>query len=135
MSDDTVVWDDAYSVGFKPIDDQHKELVKMINELFEECKQGGAAARKAFLLTAKKAADYARVHFSDEEKYMAQVNFPKLAEQKKQHNDFLDKVFASIQDFNSGNAVPIDLAQFLKNWLLTHIAESDKQYAPYLAKL
>ena len=28
-----VNWDDAYSVGVKLIDDQHKELIRMTNEL------------------------------------------------------------------------------------------------------
>ncbi|MCL1815598.1 MAG: bacteriohemerythrin [Treponema sp.] len=135
MNDDSVAWDNVYSVGFEPIDNQHKELVKMINELFESCKQGTAAADKAFLQTIKRAADYAREHFSNEDKYMVQASFPNLSAHRKQHDDFLDTVIKSIQDFNAGKTEPIELARFLKKWLLTHIAESDKQYSPYLAKL
>jgi len=78
MNDENAVWDDAYSVGFEPIDNQHKELVKMINDLFESCKNGAAAADKAFLQTVVKAADYARKHFSDEDKYMQSSGYPKL---------------------------------------------------------
>jgi hemerythrin-like metal-binding protein len=135
MNDESVTWSSAYSVGFEPIDDQHKVLVKMINELFESCKQGAAVADKAFLQTIKKAAEYAREHFSNEDKYMVQVNYPKLAEHRKQHDNFLDTVLKSIQEFSAGKTAPIDLARFLKNWLLTHIAEVDKQYSPYLEKL
>ena len=135
MNDDFVVWDNAFSVGFEPIDDQHKELVNMVNELFDSCKQGGAVADKAFLQTVNKAANYAREHFSAEEKYMVQAGFPKLAEHRKLHDDFLNTVMQTIQDFKAGKIAPVELAKFLKKWLLTHIAESDKQYAPYLAKL
>ena len=135
MTDDSAVWDNAYSVGFDPIDDQHKELVKMINELFESCKQGAAVADKAFMQTVKKAAAYARDHFSNEDKYMVEAGYPKLSEHRKLHDDFLNTVLKSIQDFSAGNKEPIELARFLKQWLLTHIAEADKQYAPYLAKL
>jgi len=39
MNEDSVTWDDSYSVGFDPIDD-HKVPVNMTNELFEACEQG-----------------------------------------------------------------------------------------------
>ena len=135
MNEDSVTWDDVYSVGFQPIDDQHKELVTMINELFESCEQGTDAADHAFLQTIKKAANYASNHFSDEVNYMVKADFPGLIEHRKQHDDFLASVLKAMQEFERGNTAPIELAQFLKNWLLNHIAVSDKQYAPYLAKL
>ncbi|MCL1812932.1 MAG: bacteriohemerythrin [Treponema sp.] len=135
MNVDSVTWDDAYSVGFEPMDNQHKELVKMINELFEACKQGTAAADKVFLQTIKKAVEYARNHFSEEEKYMLQADFPNLSEQRKQHDDFVASVLKSMQDYKAGDTAGIEMARFLKDWLLNHIAISDKQYAPYMAKL
>ena len=135
MNEDSVFWDDVYSVGFEPIDNQHKELVKMTNELFESSKRGAAVADKAFLQTIKKAADYARDHFSDEDKYMVEAGFPNLMEHRKQHDNFLETVLKAMQEFEAGKTAPIDMARFLKNWLLSHIAKSDKQYAPYLAKL
>ena len=135
MNEDSVTWDNAFSVGFEPIDNQHKELVKMINGLFESSKEGAAAADKTFLQTIKKAADYARDHFSQEDKYMVQAGFPNLSEHRKQHDDFLETVIKAMQEFETGKTAPIELAQFLKKWLLNHIAVSDKQYAPYLAKL
>jgi len=135
MSENSVVWDDAYSVNFEPIDKQHKELVKMINDLFDDCKNGAVSADKAFLNTIKKAADYATTHFSDEYKFMVQAGFPDIVEHRKQHDDFIATVLKSIKEFEAGKAAPIDLAHFLKKWLLNHIAISDKKYAPYLTKL
>ena len=135
MNDDSVTWDDSYSVGFEYIDNQHKELVKMINELFDSCRQESDVADKAFLQTVKKAANYARDHFSDEDGYMAKAGFPNLIEHRKQHDDFMATVLKSMHEFEAGNTAPIEMARFLKTWLLNHIAKSDKQYAPYLAKL
>ena len=135
MSDDYVSWSVDYSVGFDPIDSQHKELVVMTNALFEKCTQGASAADKTFMQTIKKASDYARIHFSDEEKYMQQAGFPNLRDHIKMHSDFLDSIINALQDFESGKTAPIELARFLKKWLLNHIAISDKEYAPYLTKL
>ena len=135
MVEDSVVWDNAYSVGFEPIDNQHKELVKMTSSLFESCKQGSAAADEAFLQTIKKAVGYARNHFSEEEKYMLTANYPNLTEHRKLHDDFMASVLSAMHEFEAGNTAPIEMARFLKNWLLSHIAKVDKQYSPYLAKL
>jgi len=134
MNEDSVTWDNSFSVGFDPIDEQHKELVKMTNELFEACKQGVIAADMAFLQIIQKALAYAETHFADEEEYLSEVNYPYLDEQKDQHEDFVAEVQKSIEEFEAGNTEPIYLARFLKTWLLNHIAVYDKKYAPYLAK-
>jgi hemerythrin len=134
MSDDSVVWDNSFSVGFDPIDDQHKVLVGMTNEMFQACEQGVIAADMAFLQIIQKALGYAETHFSDEEGYLREVNYPYLDEQKEQHEDFVAEVQKSIEEFEAGNIEPIYLARFLKKWLLNHIAVYDKKYAPYLAK-
>jgi len=135
MEQDSVVWDDIFSLGFKPIDDQHKKLVLMTNELFMACKEGVIAADVAFMETAKKTLAYTETHFSDEEDYMREVNYPRFNEHKKQHEDFVASVQKTIDEFEAGNTEPIDMARFLKKWLLNHIAVTDRQYVPYLAKL
>ncbi|MDR1869380.1 MAG: bacteriohemerythrin [Treponema sp.] len=134
MNEDSVVWDNSFSVGFDPIDEQHKVLVKMTNEMFQACEQGVLAADVAFLQIIQKALDYAETHFTYEEDYLSEVNYPHLDEQKDQHEDFVAEVQKSIDEFEAGNIEPIFLARFLKKWLLNHIAVYDKKYAPYLGK-
>ena len=134
MDEDSVAWNDSFSVGFKPIDDQHKNLVLITNELFLACKEGGIAADIGFLRTIKKAEEYTETHFADEENYMREANYPHFDEHKKQHEDFIAAVLKSIEEFETGKAEPIDMARFLKKWLLNHIAISDKKYMPYLPK-
>jgi len=135
MDENFVSWDDSYSVGFEHIDNQHKELVKMVNELYKACKVGALNEDIVYLRTVSKALEYARVHFSDEEEYMGKVFYPELDEHKKQHEEFVVEIKKSIKLFEYGKTAPIEMANFLKNWLLEHIAVSDKKYAPYLIKL
>ena len=134
MNEDSVVWDNSFSVGFDPIDEQHKVLVRMTNEMFQACEQGVIAADMAFLQIIQKALEYAETHFTYEEDYLSEVNYPHLDEQKEQHEDFVAEVQKSIEEFEAGNIEPIFLARFLKKWLLNHIAVYDKKYAPYLGK-
>ncbi|MDR2662978.1 MAG: bacteriohemerythrin [Treponema sp.] len=135
MDEDSVFWDDAYSVGFELIDGQHKELVRMTNELFEGCKKGGTAADLAFMATIRNAVEYAQTHFYTEEKYMKKVNYPDLAAHVKEHESFVATVVEAVKTFEEGKAEPLALARFLKHWLLNHIAVSDKKYGPYLKDL
>ena len=134
MDEDLVVWDDSYSVDFKPIDDQHRELVAMINELIEGCKKGNAAADNSFLQVLGKVVNYAKTHFADEEKHLSNVQYPELASQKKEHFNFLFEVVSVTNDVESGKTPPIDMAKFLKKWLMNHIIQSDKLYMSYLKK-
>ena len=134
MDEDSVVWDDSFSVGFGPLDDQHKVLVDMINELFQACKEGVIQADMVFLQIIKRALDYAETHFADEEEYLSEANYPHLNEQKEQHEAFVEEVQKTIEEFEAEKIEPIYLARYLKNWLLNHIAVYDKRYAPYLAQ-
>jgi len=135
MDDNCITWDDSYSVGLEHIDNQHKELVKMVNDLYGACKVGALKEDIVYMRTVSKALEYARVHFADEEKYMDKVFYPELDEHKKQHEEFVVEIKKSIKLFEYGETAPIELVNFLKNWLLNHIAISDKKYAPYLKKL
>jgi hemerythrin-like metal-binding protein len=130
-----MVWKDDYLVGFKLIDEQHQSLVKMTNELLEACNAGETASNSAFVKTIHGAVEYAQVHFFTEEKYMKLADYPELEEHKKEHKAFVDKVQSAVSTFEDGKVCAEDLILFLKDWLIHHIAGTDKKYAPYLAKL
>jgi hemerythrin len=135
MDNNFVAWDDAYSVGFELIDNQHKQLVQMVNTLFANCNMGDEAAEIAYLRTINKAIEYAKTHFADEEKYMRLAGYPKLDKHIKEHEAFVAEIAKSIKLFETGKTAPIKMVKFLQKWLLKHIAVSDKKAVPYLAKL
>jgi hemerythrin len=126
-----VQWSDEYSVQCEAIDNQHKELVRMTNELFEGCEKRDSMAY--FMKAIQGAVMYAKTHFSTEEKYMQKGHYPDFAAHRKEHEDFVEEVLRQVKSFEDGHTSPLDFAKFLKNWLLNHIAISDKKYAPYLA--
>ena len=135
MDKNYVVWDESYSVGVDIIDEQHKSLVNMVNTLFSYCKLGDEHADIAYLKAINSAMEYAKTHFTEEEKHLRMADYPKLEEHIKEHESFVAEIVKSVKLFETGKATPIKMAEFLKNWLLKHIAVSDKECAPYLAKL
>ena len=132
MSEDVIVWDEKYSVGFPLIDDQHKKLVDMINALFELDKSEDASKRAAFAKGFSKAGEYTQTHFHDEEQILEKAGYPELAEHKKLHQAFMNGVWEEFSLFNKGSKSASGLPKLLMDWLLTHIAVADKKYVPYL---
>ena len=97
-------------------------------------KDGNTIAKAIFAKTFSEAGNYAQTHFHDEEEILEKACYPNLTEHKKEHVTFMTEVWKQFNLFNEGNESPAGLARFLKKWLLTHIAVSDKKYAPYLVE-
>ena len=132
MDGDYVEWDDDFSVSIPLMDEQHKKLIIMINDLFQRCVSGSTSTNLTFAMAVKDAAEYAKMHFQVEEEYLEKAAYPGLPSQKMEHERFMAEVMATFEKYKKGEAVPLDLVRFLKKWLLNHIAVSDNKYTAYL---
>jgi hemerythrin len=131
-----VEWDDNYSVGIPLVDNQHKGLVDITNKLFKGCLKGDEEARRFFLDTIHEGVDYVKYHFTTEEKIMERIQYPGFAAHKTQHQDFVRELVSKVQSFQMGKRfVPNMMVRYLRDWVLTHIAVSDKEYGNYLVDL
>jgi hemerythrin len=137
MQDRTfVVWNEKYSTGIQLLDDQHKELFKLTNELFNNCRAGIQSAGSAFRKTVHSLVDYVKYHFTAEEKMFEKINYPMAADHKRQHESFVKQVLEAVKNFEEGeDIVPVNFANFLKDWIVTHIAVQDRQYAGFIRNL
>jgi hemerythrin len=138
MSDatDFIEWGERYLTNIPLIDEQHRELIRLTNELYQSCLLGDDAARAYFLKTIKSVVDYVAKHFSAEEKMLENVNYPGLRTHKKQHEEFVKKVLEDVKSFQDGKKfVPNVFVRYLKDWVLSHIAVEDKRYAEYIFNL
>ena len=137
MSETTYVnWLPSFSSGVAVIDEQHKELLKLTNELFYHCVGNPDDERAYFQKIIKCAVDYVKVHFSTEEQIMKKTNFPGYLAHKKEHEKFILSVLEHARAFEDDKKLSlISFTSFLKNWILSHIAISDKQYFFYIKKI
>lgn len=123
-------WDDKYSVGIRELDNQHKVLIDILNELFDAMQAGKTNDVLEKIL--RKLVDYTKTHFDNEEKYMQKFAYPDFAAHKAQHVKFVDQVANFKKDFDAGKlALSISLSSFLKDWLVQHISGTDKKYGPF----
>jgi hemerythrin len=134
MSEKTInQWKSSYSVGVRLIDEQHRELIRLTNKLFNGCMAGKTKDRDTFLEIVHEAVDYIGYHFGIEEKIMIKTNYPYFAKHKLEHNDFIRGVYSNVDEFESGKIfVPLQFVYSLRTWVLHHIAVSDKKLGNYL---
>ena len=131
-----VAWQNFYSIGIGLVDEQHKDLINLTNKLFESCLAGKDKTRKAFIDTVHEAVDYTAYHFSTEEKLMKRVNYPEFQHHKREHQEFVLEVVAKVEEFNSGKLfAPLGFVYFLRDWVLHHIAVSDKKMGNHLLRM
>jgi methyl-accepting chemotaxis protein/hemerythrin len=128
-----LAWDNSYSTGIQKFDEQHKVLIRMVNDLHDAMQQ--KRSKEAVGQILRGLAEYTVTHFADEEKVFAQTHYPDEANHKVIHKKLVDQVVGFIGKFQSGEAVlSQDLLSFLQDWLINHIKGEDKKYGPHLIK-
>ena len=128
-----IEWSDDLSVKVFSFDNEHKRLIEMLNKLNDAMSQGQGQKVMAGILS--ELANYTKTHFKHEEDAMEKHNYPGIAEQKTQHNDFINKLNEMQAQFNSGNvALSIQMFNFLVSWVQNHIKKVDKNYADFFVK-
>jgi hemerythrin len=126
-----VSWDDSYSVGIGVIDDDHKKLLTLINNLQTAVyyPTGEAFERQAL----KELVDYTKYHFGREEELMRKHDYPGLDDHKKQHDEMIARVGGFMDAYERDREHTVEeMTEFLKTWLIKHINGTDQLYSPYL---
>ncbi len=83
-------WEDEYSIGIRIIDEQHKELVAMLNELYEAMHAG--KGREALGRVLAGLIRYTRLHFAAEEQLMRAHEYPDYERHREKHEKMAAKV-------------------------------------------
>lgn len=125
-----LTWSDDLSVGIQEIDEQHKVLVGLLNDLHESVLSRHGREASGEILD--RLAEYTRIHFTVEESLMRILNYPGYERHKAEHESLIKQVSELQQKFSEeGLNISMNLLNFLKDWLGEHITHSDKHYGPY----
>ncbi len=126
-----IPWDEKYSVKIKSIDDQHKKLFGMVNELHDSMLHGKSKEVMGKVLA--ELVNYTASHFAIEEDYMKKYAFSGYDAHKKEHDDLAKQATDVLNNFTSGKTVlSMAVMDFLKDWLYKHILKTDLLYVEHL---
>jgi hemerythrin-like metal-binding protein len=119
-----VVWNNNLSVGIDAIDEHHRYLFDLVNDLYSVVSKKRGARNVARLIKALDA--YAKVHFRAEESMMQHYHFDGIYRQESQHHDFEVRVQEFYQELHANPLVAqFDILLYLRAWLVNHIQVED----------
>jgi hemerythrin len=128
-----IEWNEKYCLGIPKIDEDHKNLIGIINKavLSKEHNDNPEELKEVLNEMIK----YAQTHFATEELYMAKFNYPEYQYHKKEHLDFTTKINAYENGLiNADYHIADEILDYLKKWLVNHILETDKKYVDCFRK-
>jgi hemerythrin len=117
-------WKSDYSLGIPSVDHEHRELIGMINTVYEHMAEGSdQTAIEACLEDI-----YAGIasHFALEERHMREARYEEFQAHKDEHEDLLDQLMEIVDEFiddpESGRTT---LKKSLADWFGQHFATFD----------
>jgi len=122
------VWKKEYEIGVDKMDDEHKVIVDLINQLIESLNDDNLAKVSS---NFNELAEYVIFHFNEEEAFMERIGYDGIEGHKKIHKKLIENVTEYGQAIQDGTLNKNKLVSFLQNWLISHIQGVDMNYADF----
>jgi hemerythrin len=132
-----LMWTDNLTVGVKDFDEDHRRLIRIVNELHMATQYPDAAGNvesEEIEIALHRLENYVKYHCVSEEKAMAKAHYPELEAHRKEHDKLLDMVVEMTARFKGSVSVKDaqEIMLAMHDWMVNHINGTDKQYTEYL---
>jgi hemerythrin len=142
------VFDDTLITGHQEIDSQHAWLFELANRVLEKIGSCPLSTRTSdFPIpgsceerandTVDEALhglmDYVVEHFTDEERLMADLNYPSRSVHQALHAALSEQVAGyMLRYMNGDNTIAEEIVEFFGRWLTSHIMDADRDFVDWL---
>ncbi len=120
-----IKWKKDFELGIASVDHEHREMIELINNLFENLSEGASENEIISFL----GEIYAKIsaHFALEEREMRDINYPGYAAHKEDHEDLLDEIRDVMDGFEEGEYEGFKgkLEEQLESWFGKHFKDKD----------
>lgn len=117
-------WKPEYSVGIDSMDDEHREMISLINETYEKLESDPDTDQIEQCLGD--IFTTISMHFALEERLMQKSNYAEFQAHKDDHEDLLDQIRDLMDDFASDTSSgAVKLEQSLSIWFAGHFSTFD----------
>jgi hemerythrin len=125
-------WKPEYSIGVRIIDEQHKVLVELLNDL-ENLRTGSQTVPESKSSILQRLDRYTKIHFITEEELMRIYGYEDYENHKKLHAKFSERVEA-FNNFYVDDKIFLfeNVYNYLEGWLMKHIQGEDRKIGPFL---
>ncbi len=129
-----VQWDESLTVHNPVLDGQHKQFIKLINDL-DEITAGRGDLNTQVVDAVDFLEAYAKTHFAYEESYFIEHNFPEAREHQEYHNIFIQTIMQMRRQLDMEGVtakLANDISKFVGDWLIMHVRGVDHRYQVFI---
>lgn len=124
-------WHEKYSIGNDQIDDQHKQLLILVNDVSDAVDK--TYDQEAVGAALRRLCDYTVEHFAYEEDLMDMDAYAFYDQHMTEHMECTTKALEFLQDYSSGEQVDLRaFVQFVTTWIFAHILGTDQKLGEFL---
>jgi diguanylate cyclase (GGDEF)-like protein/hemerythrin-like metal-binding protein/PAS domain S-box-containing protein len=124
-----IVFSETHLIGVEEIDEQHRQLVRMVNELNQDI---AASAGNTARITRcfDELINFTVSHFKTEHRYMVDYGYAQTKAHDFEHGQLVSELSLILQTKRQDGDLLV--LQRIKDWLLNHILTADKALGHYL---
>ena len=132
-----IVWNHQMQVGVAILDEQHRQLLDLINTYGADLALGHGYKR--MMIGFREIIDNFKMHFKTEEDLMSGNRFPGFGQHKRIHDLFMERLISYIDKYETGDRfLGLEAHRFLRDWLYNHIMDhtsfADRELGLFLNK-
>lgn len=124
-----IKWSKSIELNVPILDQQHKIMVDLTNQLHELLETNSKTKIKK---TLKSIVDETKIHFETEDKLMEETKLPLFFSHKQEHERFYNKLNKLYDEVNSGKKLTLDDLKIMKIWFFNHMDFKDKSLAKHI---
>ena len=124
-------WKEEFETGVVKIDEQHKELIRLINQVHFEMAEG--KEKSSLIILFEELFNYVMIHFATEEQMMKKYRYEEFENHQKQHIKLKENMLKKKTEYEEKKIIlSMRIMILLKEWLQNHILETDLKFADYM---
>jgi len=128
----SIEWRDDYSTGVQALDDQHRQLVEILNSLEDAVRRDRGRRVVDAILNA--LLGYTQEHFAFEEQALARAGFAEFADHQRRNRQWIREIEKFHHEhLTAGGPLSAEFRRALRSWLSEHLAQGDRAYRTALA--
>lgn len=125
-------WTTALSVGEADIDDDHREMFRLLHAL-----EDADLSENGLTDIIRRLESYAEHHFAREEALMRRHAYPDIEAHISLHRRFIEWMEAIKKAYGRSVESPFEIGEtvneFLGKWLVDHVQNADMLYRDFIA--
>lgn len=126
-----VEWRDEFKIGIDEVDFEHREMIELINESYNESKK--QASGMAVMDFLGEIFEKISAHFALEEKIMRDLDYDQYEDHKEDHERLLDSIRDIMDEYMDASTMDDEkFGAHLKEWFVNHFSTKDAKMHNFL---